>query len=298
MLMKRVWISYPDYNEVVRSTYSFEVPLLERRYWSTHTTERRYEVPTEAPILERRHWSTHNTGNAREMVWSTSYIGKRFWSIKNAEKMVWSTYWSFNIGKNDLKCPQYWKDGLKYLLKPQYRREGSEVPKMLERWSDVPIEALMLERRLWSTHNDVKMVWSTYLRPNFGEKALKYPQYWEDGLKYLLKPQCWNECSEVPTILERRFEVPIEAPMLERMFWSTHNTGKTVWSTYWSPNVGKNFLKYPQYWKDGLKYLLKPQCWKECSEVPTILERRSKVPIEAPMLERMFWSTHNAGKMV
>ncbi len=138
---------------------------------------------------------------------------------------------------------------------------------MLVRWSKVPIEAPMLERRFWCTHNTGKTVWSTYWSPNVGEKVLKYPQCWKDGLKYLLKPQCWRKGSEVPTMLERWSKVPIEAPMLERRFWSTHNNGKMVWSTYWK----------------------KPQCWREGSEVPTMLVRWSKVPIEAPMLERRFW---------
>jgi hypothetical protein len=72
-----------------------------------------------------------------------------------------------------LKYPQYWKVGLKYLLKALsgdkvlkypgemlerwsevlyllkllYQKEGSEVPTPLVRWSEVIIVALILERR-------------------------------------------------------------------------------------------------------------------------------------------------------
>ncbi len=42
--------------------------------------------------------------------------------------------------------PQYWKVVLKYLLNALFWRSGSEIPTMLERWSEVPIEALISEK--------------------------------------------------------------------------------------------------------------------------------------------------------
>jgi hypothetical protein len=50
-----------------------------------------------------------------------------------------------------------------------------------------------------------------------------------------MKPQCWREDFEVPTMLERWSEVPVEK----------------------SPNIEDKVLKYLQCWKDVLKYLLK-----------------------------------------
>ncbi len=67
---------------------------------------------------------------------------------------------------------------------------------MLERWSEVPTEALILEKN----------------------KVLKYPQYWKDGLNSYLSLNVGEKVLKYPIYWKDGLEVPTEAPMLERRF--------------------------------------------------------------------------------
>ncbi len=81
--------------------------------------------------------------------------------------------------------------------------------------SEVPREASILKKR----------VWISYLNYNTREKVLKYPLCWKDDLNYLkywssyigekvLKyPHCWKKVWSTYSI---------EAPLLERRYWSTY----------------------------------------------------------------------------